>query len=66
LAIRDGRCVVKARRPTCDTRFAAAKGRMLGAIVGIEAAWVQHAGNGEITEMAMGRTKGVEEIRVSG
>jgi hypothetical protein len=58
--------VVKARRPTCDTRFAAAKGRMLGAIVNIEAAGVQRAGNGEIREMARGRTEGVEEINVSG
>lgn len=31
----------------------------------IEAAEGQHAGNGRMLEMAMGRTKGVEEVRDS-
>lgn len=46
LAIRDGRCEVKVRRPaSCTCEAAMAKGRMLGAIVGGGAAERQRAGS---------------------
>jgi len=63
LARSEGRCVVKARRPACDNRLAAAKGRMLGAIARCEAAGRQRWVNGRWLSMRGERGEGRGERR---